>query len=100
MQSTTAVCLPVKQNRHDVAVPWTSIAIAHVTSNKTAVCLQCFRFSRNISQVTPKITCFHYLKKYFLDQSIQNVFYFILLKEELSACSALAQSVRQIVQRR
>ena len=29
------------------------------------------RFSRNIAQVTPKIICFCYLKKYFQDQSIK-----------------------------
>ena len=33
---------------------------------------QCFFFSRKISSVTPKVVIhFHYLKKYFLDQSIQ-----------------------------
>ena len=31
----------------------------------------CFFFSRSIGQVTPKIIHFYYLKKYFLDQSIQ-----------------------------
>ena len=33
--------------------------------------LQCFLFSRNTGQLTPKIIYFHYLKKPFLDQSIQ-----------------------------
>ena len=30
---------------------------------------QCFFFSRNIGDVTPKIIYFHYLKNHFLDQS-------------------------------
>ena len=38
---------------------------------------QCFFFSRSIGYVTPKIIHFHYLKKYFLDQSIQYIFLFI-----------------------
>ena len=32
---------------------------------------QCFLFSRIIGQLTPKNIYFHYLKKCFLDQSIQ-----------------------------
>ena len=44
---------------------------------------QCFFSSRNIGQVTPKIIYFHYLIKYFLDQSIQKIFYLILKKETL-----------------
>ena len=37
---------------------------------------QCFIFSRNIGKVTPKKIYFHYLNKYFLDQSIQkNIFF-------------------------
>ena len=32
---------------------------------------QCFLFSRDIGQLTPKIIYFHYLKKSFLNQSIQ-----------------------------
>ena len=43
--------------------------------------LQCFLFSRIIGQLTPKIIYFYYLKKYFLDQSIQKIFYLILKKE-------------------
>ena len=33
--------------------------------------LQCFLFSRILGYLTPKIIYFYYLKKYFLDQSIQ-----------------------------
>ena len=45
--------------------------------------LQYFLFSRIIGLVTPKINYFYYLKKYFLDQSIQKIFYSILKKEAL-----------------
>ena len=45
---------------------------------------QCFFFSRNIGQLTPKIIYFHYLKKYFLDLSIQKTFYLILKTEALT----------------
>ena len=48
--------------------------------------LQCFSFSRNIGQVTLKISDFYYLKKSFLDQSIQKIFYLILKKEALAGC--------------
>ena len=44
---------------------------------------QCFFFSRNIGQLTPKIIYFYYLKKYFLAQSNQYIFYLILKKEAL-----------------
>ena len=44
---------------------------------------QCFLFSRIIGQLTPKIIYFYYLKKYFLDQSIQKIFHLILKKEPL-----------------
>ena len=37
-------------------------------------------FSRNIAYVTPEIIYFYYLKKYFLDQSIQKINYLILKK--------------------
>ena len=43
---------------------------------------QCF-FSRNIGWVAPKIIYFQYLKKYFLDQSIQKIVYLILKIEAL-----------------
>ena len=41
---------------------------------------QCFFSSRNIGQVSPKIMYFHYLQKYFPDQSIWKTFYLILEK--------------------
>ena len=44
---------------------------------------KCFLFSRNIGKVTPKIIYFHFLIKYFLDQSIQKIIYLILKKEAL-----------------
>ena len=44
---------------------------------------QCFLFSRIIGWLTPKIIYFYYLEKYFLDQSIQKIFYLILKKEAL-----------------
>ena len=37
---------------------------------------QCFLFSRNIGELTPKIIILHYLKKSFLDQSIQKCILF------------------------
>ena len=40
-------------------------------------------FSRNIGKVTPKSYYFHYLIKYFLDQSIQQIFCLILKTEAL-----------------
>ena len=42
---------------------------------------QSFLFSRNVGWVTLKMTYFYYLKKYFLDQSIQKTFFSILKKE-------------------
>ena len=55
---------------------WYTFGTIHTDS----VCrsLQCFVFSRNIGQVTPKIIYFHDLKKSYLDQSIQYVFNLIL----------------------
>ena len=48
-------------------------------------------FSRNIGKVTPKIMYFHYLEKYFLDQSIQKLFNLILKTEALvRSCSSSA----------
>ena len=44
---------------------------------------QCFLFSRIIGWLTPKNIYFYYLEKYFLDQSIQKIFYLILKKEAL-----------------
>ena len=59
---------------------------------------QWFFFSRNVGLLNLKIICFHYLKKSFLDQSIQKIFYFILKKEALILmlwhCAETAQ-VRQ-----
>ena len=44
-------------------------------------------FLAEISVSSPQKLLFHYLKKYFLDQSIQKTFYLILKKEALSiAC--------------
>ena len=45
---------------------------------------QCFFFSRNIGQLTPKIIYFHYVIKYFLDQSIQKIFNLTLKTEALT----------------
>ena len=45
--------------------------------------LQCFFYSRNIGLVTPNIYYFYYLTKYFLAQSIQKIWYFILKTEAL-----------------
>ena len=45
---------------------------------------QGFFFSRNIGQVTPKMIYFYYLKKQFLAQSIQKIFYLILKKDALT----------------
>ena len=53
-------------------------------------CKQCFLFSRIIGWVTPKINYFHYIKKYFLAQSIQIIFYLILKKEALVARQVVA----------
>ena len=44
--------------------------IQTVSGRRTPARRQCFFFSRNIGQVTPKIIYFHYLIKYFPDQSI------------------------------
>ena len=41
-------------------------------------------FSRNIGYLTLKIIYLHYLKKSFLDQSIQKIVYLILKKEALA----------------
>ena len=41
-------------------------------------------FGRNIGLLTLKVIYFHYLKIYFLDQSIQKICYLILKKEALS----------------
>ena len=49
--------------------------------------IQCFFSSRIISWFVPKIIYFHYLKKAFLDQSIKNIFYFILKTEAQVAFS-------------
>ena len=49
---------------------WINLAEHLMKRKYTGVC-QCFLFSRSIGQVTPKIIYFHYLKKPFLDQSIQ-----------------------------
>ena len=53
----------------------------------TSVCcsryIQYFFLSRNIGQVTLEIIYFQYLKKHFLDQSIQQIFYLILETEAL-----------------
>ena len=54
---------------------------------------QCFFFSRNVGQVTPKIIYFHYLIKYFPDQSIQKTFYLILRKEALIAAKFSSKGV-------
>ena len=45
--------------------------------------IQCLSFGRNIGQLTPKIMYFHYLKKCFLDRSIQKIVSLILKKEAL-----------------
>ena len=42
---------------------------------------QCFFFSRNIDWVTPKIIYFYYLKKSFMDQSIQKILHLFLKTE-------------------
>ena len=47
--------------------------------------MQCFFFSQNIGYVTPKISYFHYLQKYFLAQSIRKILYLILKKDALAA---------------
>ena len=52
-------------------------------TGQTAQCMQWFFFSRNIGQLTPKIIYFHYLKKSFLDQSIQKKINLILKTEAL-----------------
>ena len=52
-------------------------------SSRTCTHHQCFFFSRNIGQLTLKTIYFYYLKKLFLDQSIQKSFYLILKKEAL-----------------
>ena len=46
---------------------------------------QCILFSRFIGELTLKIIYLYYLKKYFMDQSIQKMFYLILKKEALQA---------------
>ena len=50
-------------------------------------------FGRNIGQLTPKIIYFHYLRKCFLDQSIQKIVYLILKKEALSCTHSELGSV-------
>ena len=47
-------------------------------------------FTRNIYQVTPKTICFHNLKRYFLDQSIQKYIFLMLKKEALEVVLVLA----------
>ena len=60
---------------------------------------QCF-FSWNIELVNLKNIHFHYLKKYFLGQSIQKIFYFILkadalLEPQLAQRRMLLKSVKR-----
>ena len=55
----------------------------HICRVKTCVessCMQRFFLSRNFGQVTPTIIYLHHLRNYFLDQSIQKIFYLILKK--------------------
>ena len=51
----------------------------HSATQRSSVLL----FSRNVGAVTPTIVYFHHLKKYVLDQSIQNMFYSILKTEAM-----------------
>ena len=53
------------------------------SSKDSTLVKQLFFFCRNIGQVTPKIGYFRYLWKYFLDQSIQKMFYLYLQTEVL-----------------
>ena len=53
---------------------------------------QCFFFSRNIGELTPKNFYFHYLKKSFLDESIQKILDLILKKEALDLIDVSASS--------
>ena len=48
--------------------------------------MQCFYFSRNIGQVTPKIIYFYYLKIIFWIQVSKKTFHLILKTEALVAC--------------
>ena len=54
---------------------------------------QYFFLRRNIGEVTPKVVFFHYLTKYFPDQSIQNTFHLILKTEALVVVSNSIDSV-------
>ena len=63
---------------------WSNQLRAHLMSKglyqyiaeKDVLVTQCFVFRRNIGKVTPKIIYFHFLIKYFPDQSIQkNILY-------------------------
>ena len=70
----------------DVASPWT---VHHLSFQLGLTSRQCRRFSRNIAQVTPKISYVHYPKKSFLDQSIQKLKSLILKKTSLLLGTAI-----------
>ena len=52
-------------------------------------------FSRHIGQITPENIYLYDLKKSFLDQSIQRIFYFILKMEALVRTKACIQGCRR-----
>ena len=53
---------------------------------------QHFLFSRNVGKVSPKINCFYYLIKPFLDRSIQNIFD-LILKTEALLCTSRGRNI-------
>ena len=61
------------------SVMCTTTASVHFISDLN----QCFLFSWNTAQATPKIICFYYLQIHFQDQSIQKINYLFLKKETL-----------------
>ena len=89
----SATLPPPKETRSRMAIrlsafvemssPPSRVALFSSCSAKRTEADQCFFFSRNIGEVTLKIIYFHYLKKCFLDQSIQKIFYLILKTEAL-----------------
>ena len=51
-----------------------TVSIAATKASSQPSECQLLFFGRNIGQLTPNIIYFHYLKKRFLDQSIQKIF--------------------------
>ena len=73
-------------------------ASAAITSSQGSFSQWLF-FGRNIGQLTPKIVYFHYLRKCFLDQSIQKKVYLILKKKSTGFSSAIENTFVTVIPR-